>query len=102
MITGCSRGIGLEMTKQLLADPSTEAVIATARAPEQSTQLAELSEQHKERLLVLPLTVTDPESIKVEVVVELCGEFSQALGASPCCAAAPLHMLCTLLCTLCS
>jgi len=57
-ITGATSGLGLEMTQQLLADG--QKVIATARRPE---ALARLRRDHSAQLEILPVDLTQPESI---------------------------------------
>ncbi|WP_448101278.1 SDR family oxidoreductase [Luteibacter jiangsuensis] len=57
-ITGANSGLGLEMTKQLLA--AGEKVIATARRPE---ALDRLRRDHSVRLDIVPLDLTQPDSI---------------------------------------
>jgi NAD(P)-dependent dehydrogenase (short-subunit alcohol dehydrogenase family) len=64
LITGASRGIGLEMVRQLLA--AGETVIATCRNPEKAEHLVTLSppeETGKADLRVLALDVEKPDSI---------------------------------------
>jgi len=56
VITGCSRGIGLEFVRQLLA--RGDRVFAGARRPEACPDLVELAQAHADRLTVLPLDVT--------------------------------------------
>ncbi|KAJ8463203.1 hypothetical protein ONZ51_g10408 [Trametes cubensis] len=63
LITGSSRGIGLEMTKQLLADPSN-IVVATCRNPDKATGLHALKDSAKGTLHIIPLDVADEESIR--------------------------------------
>lgn len=58
LITGATSGLGLEMTRQLLAEGHT--VIATARRPQ---ALAELSQRHPARLDVVHLDLLEPGSI---------------------------------------
>ena len=41
-VTGCSRGLGLEMVKQL-AVKNTGKIFASCRAPEQASELGELA-----------------------------------------------------------
>jgi NAD(P)-dependent dehydrogenase (short-subunit alcohol dehydrogenase family) len=61
-ITGASRGLGLEIARAALAHGDT--VVATARRPEAAqTALA----AHSDRLLALPLDVTDEASIQTAV-----------------------------------
>ena len=63
LIQGASRGIGLEFVRQCLAAPQVGRVVATCRAPAGSSVLRELGEASGERLLLLPLEVTDAASI---------------------------------------
>ena len=56
LITGCNRGIGLEMARQFSADGWK--VIATCRNPSAAWELSELAESH-ENLEIHPLDVTD-------------------------------------------
>lgn len=57
-ITGATSGLGLEMTQQLLADG--QKVIATARRPE---ALEQFRQNHLAQLDILPLDLTEPDSI---------------------------------------
>ncbi|KAA2317208.1 SDR family oxidoreductase [Pseudooceanicola sediminis] len=59
LISGASRGIGLELARQFIAGGWE--VIGTARTPETATDLASLGAR------VLPLEVTDPQSIEALV-----------------------------------
>lgn len=61
LITGANRGIGLELTKQLLIDKS-HAVIATARRPAGAEELNSLAQNHS-NLSVYPLDINDTEQI---------------------------------------
>jgi NADP-dependent 3-hydroxy acid dehydrogenase YdfG len=58
-ITGASTGFGREMAEQLLADGAK--VVATARKPE---QLSDLAEKYPETALVLPLDVTRDDAVQ--------------------------------------
>ena len=62
LITGTSTGFGRELVEQLLA--KGEAVVATARKPE---QIAEFSERYPETALVVALDVTDQGSVEAAV-----------------------------------
>lgn len=72
VITGASRGIGLELTRQYvlegLTDGQTCRVIATCRnlqrAPRLKRLLEELSEQQKDNLVIQELDVTDEASVR--------------------------------------
>ena len=68
VITGANRGIGLEMTKQLLN--SNRRVIAGCRNPNEATALNGLSSAGE--LSVFQLDVSDSESIK-DFCIELSG-----------------------------
>ncbi|KAM5543514.1 hypothetical protein V8D89_002765 [Ganoderma adspersum] len=61
-ITGTSRGIGLELTKQLLQSPGN-VVLATCRNPSKADALQALTASSGGRLHVLPLDVDDTDSI---------------------------------------
>lgn len=61
LITGCSRGIGLGLVKQFL-ERTNAFVIATARNPEDSSELQELKRQYDESRLITPtLDIQKPE-----------------------------------------
>jgi len=62
-ITGASRGIGLETTRQLLLNPANT-VFATCRSPSTATDLKGLKDTAKGTLHVVQLDVADAESIK--------------------------------------
>lgn len=62
LITGANSGLGLEMTRQLLADGHK--VIATARRPE---TLEELKREHAAELDIVALDLTEPDSIAAAV-----------------------------------
>lgn len=61
LVTGANRGIGLELTRQYLADGAE--VIAACRNPERAPALNELADQAGGRLMVQPLEVTNPAHI---------------------------------------
>jgi NAD(P)-dependent dehydrogenase (short-subunit alcohol dehydrogenase family) len=60
LVTGASRGLGLEFVRQLLA--RGDVVLAACRRPEEATALAALATAHPDRLQVRPLELTDPAS----------------------------------------
>ena len=60
LITGASRGLGLEFTKQYLERGYN--VIASCRNPEKAKKLEDLSEKHSDRLLITKLDVSDEQS----------------------------------------
>ncbi|KAL9658392.1 hypothetical protein ABK040_015712 [Willaertia magna] len=64
LITGTSRGIGLELTKQLLSESEDRIVYATARNPSKATKLQELKKQFGDRLHIEELDVESEDSIK--------------------------------------
>ena len=60
LVTGASRGLGLEFVRQLLA--RGDAVLAACRRPGEAATLAALADEHPERLQVRALELTDPAS----------------------------------------
>ncbi|KAI0715865.1 C-factor [Cerioporus squamosus] len=75
LITGCSRGIGLELAKQLLESPSNF-IIGTARDPAKATALQSLKDTARGTLEVIQLDVDDTNGIErsVEVVKAILGD----------------------------
>ncbi|KAI0786295.1 C-factor [Abortiporus biennis] len=65
LITGASRGIGLELVRQLLSDPAN-IVIATCRNPSSATALNALASDlvNKGSLHIAQLDITDEDSIQ--------------------------------------
>ncbi len=61
LITGASRGIGLELARQYAADGDT--VLATCRHPDNASDLSELAARSTS-MRVLPLDVTDSDSVQ--------------------------------------
>ncbi|HME11600.1 MAG TPA: SDR family oxidoreductase [Candidatus Acidoferrum sp.] len=62
LVTGASRGIGLELVRQYAADNWN--VLATARDPQDSADLMELSEKYGPKIAIHSLDVTDVDSIE--------------------------------------
>ena len=60
LVTGANRGLGLELTRQLLA--RGDRVVATCRQPGKASALNTLAGAHPGRLHVLPLDVADANS----------------------------------------
>ncbi|KAH7928766.1 NAD(P)-binding protein [Leucogyrophana mollusca] len=75
-LTGASRGIGLETTRQLLQDPSTT-VFASCRSPSSASELAALASSPG-KLHIVQLDVASPESIE-----KGCKEVLRLLGGEP-------------------
>ncbi|KAI0070820.1 sniffer [Panus rudis PR-1116 ss-1] len=63
LVTGSSRGLGLEFVRQLVASPSN-IVIATCRNPESATTLSSLDPARPGALHIVKLDVNDPASIE--------------------------------------
>lgn len=61
VITGASRGIGLELARQHLL--AGDRVLATCRAPSRAEALSKLVAAHPDRAKVVPLDVADGKSI---------------------------------------
>lgn len=64
LVTGASRGIGLELVRLLLTFPETR-VIATCRSPSTTPVLDQLFEEYEERIIVMMLDVTSEWSFEV-------------------------------------
>jgi NAD(P)-dependent dehydrogenase (short-subunit alcohol dehydrogenase family) len=64
-ITGANRGLGLELTRQYLE--RGDQVFAASRHPAAATELQQLHQQYSDRLVLLPLDVTDAASIAAAV-----------------------------------
>ena len=64
LVTGASRGIGLEFVSQLLHGGAN--VIAGARTPSKSQGLQDLLKAFPDHLFTVPLDVSDEASIKVD------------------------------------
>nr|CRX79076.1 hypothetical protein ls5930a1_00119 [Leucosporidium scottii] len=75
LITGASRGLGLEYTRQLLASSSEIKVVATARDPATATELHKIKESSNGRLYILEMDVTNDESVKAAVTTLEASEF---------------------------
>jgi len=65
LITGANRGIGFELTRQLLKDDSH--IFAACRAPERADALNELAREYADRVTVLQMDVNDEVSINAAV-----------------------------------
>lgn len=64
LITGCSRGLGLELVKQLISAPSSvSTVFATARSPTPSGPLSDVIKSSGGRICFVQLDVTNDQSI---------------------------------------
>jgi NAD(P)-dependent dehydrogenase (short-subunit alcohol dehydrogenase family) len=62
LVTGANRGLGLEMTRQLLA--RGDRVVAACRHPGKALPLTRLAGEHPGKLHVMPLDLTDVRSIE--------------------------------------
>ena len=70
LVQGASRGLGLAFVEALLASPGVGQVLATARDPEAS-RLADLRAAQPDRLVTLPLDVTQEDTIARAAAAEL-------------------------------
>lgn len=64
LITGANRGIGLHLTREILAQKREDRVVACAREPERAEALHEAAKQHRGRLELLRLDVSSDASAK--------------------------------------
>ena len=64
-ITGANRGLGLELTRQYLE--RGDQVFAACRQPDAAADLQQLHQQYADRLVLLPLDVTNDASIAAAV-----------------------------------
>lgn len=67
LITGCSRGLGLELASQLLQLPASEVAIIFVTARKETPAITELANQYTGRVIFVSLDVTDDGSIKSAV-----------------------------------
>lgn len=65
LVTGASRGLGFEWTRQLLADGWH--VAATCRDPGRADALDALVDEHADRAWLVPLDVDDPIDVRAAV-----------------------------------
>lgn len=65
-VSGCSRGVGLALAKELLSQPDERIVFAAARSPHKSEELQKLAKENKDRLHIITFDVTDGDSAKVK------------------------------------
>ncbi|NDY96514.1 SDR family NAD(P)-dependent oxidoreductase [Wenzhouxiangella limi] len=63
LVIGASGGIGLALVRQLLDSDGVGQVVACARSPDRSESLNTLSERHGQRLDLVALDVTCPQTI---------------------------------------
>ncbi|KAL3480889.1 hypothetical protein BJX99DRAFT_254216 [Aspergillus californicus] len=66
LITGCSRGLGLELTRQLISTNEDATIFASARSSD-GPGLRKLLETYPERIIYVHLDVTDRKSIEEAV-----------------------------------
>ena len=62
VVTGANRGLGLELSRQLLA--AGDEVVATARQPKTADELNKLASTSGDRLTVVRLDVGDPDDVR--------------------------------------
>ena len=84
LVQGASRGLGLELTRQLLSRPDCDAVVATCRQPQASEGLMALAREHGDRLHCLRLDVTNAESVASAAgyVARACGDLHLLLNVA--------------------
>lgn len=67
LISGASRGLGLETARQLLAASPQNRIIAAARDPASAKDLQDLIKANPERISAATIDVASSESIKVSL-----------------------------------
>ena len=63
LIQGSNRGIGLELVRTLCERGKADKIIACTRRPDQATELGDLSMRYPDRLLIVPLDLSDESSM---------------------------------------
>ncbi|ROT31557.1 oxidoreductase [Micromonospora sp. HM5-17] len=88
LVTGGSRGLGWELCREILARGDN--LLATARNPD---RLAELVQQHGDRVRPFPLDVTDPVAARraVEAAVETFGRLDVVVNNAGYANSAPIE-----------
>lgn len=84
LVIGATRGIGLALAAAQLADPDTRVLVATHRPRSGMDGLAALRERWPDKLITLPLDVTDPGSFDAlaRLASELEDGFDLAIHAA--------------------
>lgn len=84
LVQGASRGIGLELVKQLLEKNEKGHVVATCRNPSAASGLSELKTNFSERLSILPLDLTIESTIEATAmsITERYGFINLLINAS--------------------
>ena len=91
VVTGASRGLGLEHVKQFLKQGFT--IVAAARSPSKSEALAKLHKEYQDKLILVSLDTADCKSVKAGVMCQYmhtcsaCSSFSPLLDPAGCRAA---------------
>ncbi|MGB1285775.1 MAG: SDR family oxidoreductase [Aggregatilineales bacterium] len=67
LITGANRGIGLGMVRQFLVKDDNNIVFATARKPDDATDLNALAEEYAGRVHIIQLDINDSDSVAAAV-----------------------------------
>jgi NAD(P)-dependent dehydrogenase (short-subunit alcohol dehydrogenase family) len=63
LVNGASRGIGLAIARELMADPDVECVVATARKATASSALGAAGSRLSARLVAVDMDVTEEQSV---------------------------------------
>ncbi len=66
LITGSNRGLGLEMV-QHLSQRENVTIFATCRKPDEADVLNAIAEDHPNKIMVIQLDVTNPDSIEASI-----------------------------------
>jgi NAD(P)-dependent dehydrogenase (short-subunit alcohol dehydrogenase family) len=84
LVTGASRGIGLALVSELLADRGVGRVLAVARAASTSPGLDACAADHPTRLLRIDADLTTPRHLQVlaEAAAAACGQLHLVVNAA--------------------
>ena len=74
LVTGASRGLGLEFVKQLASKSACQNIVASCRDPDSAKDLLQLQENHADKIHVRKLDVDN---------IDTFGEFAKDVEVNP-------------------